>query len=598
MRIQRFPKFYCPIFIKLSSIFAIFVILPLAFTSYYIHESSLNALRREQINSDTHILQLMSQHVEYRLEKMNEEQKNLYNNLTLMNHFYSQPESFSVFQLGEIQDELHKYILEQPFTNSVHLFLNNGQIVSTGKIRLYTYIRQYRNRFLTEDYAEILEHHPKGDCCWFPSFTMNDVNMGKTVVQQNFSIGRIFKNTTNKLEPIGYLIQNIDVGFFNNCFSNLSNDPDLQFLITDSRGNIIWSPNESWTALLLNDVIPSASNSSLSNNQVYTIDNIEYYATKKASTYNDWIYYMLTPQRNLEKKVAPLKLFSFVIIIVCLFVFILGTLSFYELVTKPIKKLVVYMHVVKPTDYPSDSPYPLGPNTNDEIGILYKSFWEMQQRIRLLLKQKTAFHEQKLNQELLTLHAQINPHFLYNTLDAINWMAVSLRADNICRMIQSLSKIMRYSIGKKYQKVTFQDEIEIIKDYIYIQQCRFNNSFDIIYEISPSVLSHSIDRLIIQPFLENAITHGINNINRRGVIKLCINEYEGYILIMVKDNGCGMMPQKILDIISGKTDSIGIYNINQFLQLKYGSEFGIKIFSIPDKETTVQIFYPNYDNTY
>ncbi|MDO4273212.1 MAG: sensor histidine kinase [Eubacteriales bacterium] len=596
MKREKTSGFYCPIFIKLSSIFLLFVILPLAFTSSYIHQTSLNAFRNEQINSDTHILQMMSQHVEYRLEEMNDAQKNLYNNLALMEHFHSNPDSFTLLELAQIEAELHKYILEQPFTNSIHLFLNNGQTISTAKTRLYTFIRQYRSLFASQDHSNVLDQYPGGECYWFPSFTMKDINFNKQVIQQNFSVGRIFKNTTNKLEPIGYLVQNIDVNFFNNCFSNLTDDPSLQFLITDSRGNIIWSPNENWTAMPLQQVVPESRENSLSDSQIYKIDGVDYYATKKTSDYNSWIYYMLTPQSNLESKIAPLKLFSMIIILVCIAVFVLGTFSFYQLVTKPIKRLVVYMHAIEPTDDISAVPYPLKHSANDEIGILYKSFTEMQQRIRLLLKQKTRFHEQKLNQELLTLHAQINPHFLYNTLDAINWMAVSLNAENICRMIQALSKIMRYSIGKKYQSVTFKDELEILKDYVYIQQCRFNHAFDVEYQIDDCILPRPIDRLIIQPFLENAINHGINNLKRHGIIVLLMEDQGSCILITVKDNGCGMTQEKISNILSGKTDSIGIYNINQFLQLKYGPEYGIKISSIPGQETSVEILYPKMGN--
>lgn len=593
MKKGRFSHIYIPIFLKLSFAFLLLAILPFSVTSMHIRNTSMTTLRQESLKNDQHILSLMSKNVEYRLEQINNYQKTLYDNRSFMSFFNEYPVLFSRDDLSNIKDTLHRHILNNDICNTVHIFLNNGQVISDTRFRgMEPYLKQYRELFYDQKLSSVLDQKPYGQISWLPTVTLERPGSLTNDTATFFSFGRIFRNAANTLEPIGYIIEHIDISFFDECFSFLDADNSLRFLIINPEGTIIWATDTEWNALPLNTVFPHDSQNRLNTDQIYTVNDTDYYVSEVESAYNGWIYYMLTPKSSYEAQTAPLELFSNIIVVVCFCIFVVGSWTFYRLVTKPIKRLVVHMHTLKPEDDFPVSSQLICHNSNDEIGILFQGFSEMQKRLNLMTRQKTSLHKLKLNQELLTLQAQINPHFLYNTLDAINWLSIEHRNDDICKMIQSLSRVMRYSIGKNYRTATIGDELNIILEYVYIQKCRFNNSFDMDYQIDPRVLTCHIERLLIQPFIENAIIHGIVSKHERGFVQLNIVLENDTILITIRDNGIGMTPQMITAILSGKTDSIGVYNISQFLILKYGTRYGVSITSEPLYGTTVQIRYP------
>ena len=154
---------------------------------------------------------------------------------------------------------------------------------------------------------------------------------------------------------------------------------------------------------------------------------------------------------------------------------------------------------------------------------------------------------------------------------------------------------MRYSISKKYTSVTFSDEIAMIKNYVFLQKYRFGNKFDVEYRIDSELLSKRTERLILQPLVENAINHGFSKLQSGGFILISIYSKDDIIVISVCDNGCGMDSSQIVNIMTGKTQGIALYNTNQFIKLKYGSQYGIKISSLPGQGTKVYILLPKTD---
>ena len=193
---------------------------------------------------------------------------------------------------------------------------------------------------------------------------------------------------------------------------------------------------------------------------------------------------------------------------------------------------------------------------------------------------------------LFALQSQMNPHFLYNTLDSISWMSQNGNADKVPYIINALSDILRYSIIKENDFVTINDELSWLKNYMYIQKIRFQDSFTIHYHIEPDMQSYKIPRFILQPFIENSLLHGFSEIHQGGIIILSIFTKDNSIFITIEDNGKGMSDLLIHSVLHGKNDGIGIGNTNTYLKQRFGQSYGIEITSRIMESTKVIIKLP------
>ena len=227
----------------------------------------------------------------------------------------------------------------------------------------------------------------------------------------------------------------------------------------------------------------------------------------------------------------------------------------------------------------------LDSNPRDELWDLEQGYNEMVQQICELLEKNRLEQEKKRELELTALQAQINPHFLYNTLDAIGWIAVMKGQNEIEQMVMELSRFFRLSLHKGDKKITIEDEMGIVISYVTIEQLRNPGKFDIKYEIEPEITGLLVPKIILQPIVENAIKHGVSQVRRHGMITVRGYRKGDDVYLEVSDNGCGFR-QKISHIHGS---GYGLRNVNERIQLEYGSEYGISVQSIEGEGTTVQI---------
>lgn len=216
--------------------------------------------------------------------------------------------------------------------------------------------------------------------------------------------------------------------------------------------------------------------------------------------------------------------------------------------------------------------------------------------------------------ELDAMQSQINPHFLYNTLDTIRGYAVMENAPLTSDMVEVLSRLFRYMISRKKELVTLQQELSILNDYIKIQEYRINQHIVYIQNISPKlqIMNYQIPKLIIQPFIENAIKHGLKGISRDFVITVNIYNTQSRLIISISDNGSGMSPEQLRmlnqKLAANETDSvhavrdkktgsgIALTNVNSRIKLLYGDSYGVTAYSILGKGSEFQISLPYYQN--
>lgn len=264
----------------------------------------------------------------------------------------------------------------------------------------------------------------------------------------------------------------------------------------------------------------------------------------------------------------------------------------------PIKKL----HDVTTTITKNDLQALMSRDNVDEITELGMSFNIMIGKIRELLDSKIKEQENLKKAELRALQAQINPHFLYNTLDTIIWMSESQKTDEVIEIVGALSNFFRISLSRGKDWITIAEEVERTRSYLIIQKMRYRDIMDYSIEVADDARDYHILKLILQPLVENALYHGIKNKRRRGMITVrakAKNEHE--ILLEVEDDGIGFTPQKLAQVqaqLDDDSDEIrfergfGINNVNKRIKLYYGKQYGLAIQSEDQVGTRVSLVVP------
>ena len=231
----------------------------------------------------------------------------------------------------------------------------------------------------------------------------------------------------------------------------------------------------------------------------------------------------------------------------------------------------------------------------DEIGILEGSFNIMRNNIKILMQDNIDKERKKKDAELKSLQAQISPHFLFNTLNAVRWAAMNNNTKKAADMVFALSNLLRMTIVKGNELITVEEEIENLKNYANIFQMRHSTEFQLLCNIEDDIKLYKIPKLLLQPLVENAIIHGFEGVLSGGVIEITGYKREGFVIICVKDNGNGMDINSLTekkDEKEFKFSGIGVNNIDERIKLYFGEKYGLNIKSSPGKGTTVEVQLP------
>lgn len=263
-------------------------------------------------------------------------------------------------------------------------------------------------------------------------------------------------------------------------------------------------------------------------------------------------------------------------------------------ITYPIQRLRDSMKKVQTGEFPTID---LEVSSENEIGSLTKSFNVMTHRIQELMAQNIHEQEQKRKSELKALQSQINPHFLYNTLDSIIWMAEGKKNEEVVLMTASLARLLRQSISNEDELVSIGQEAEYARSYLTIQKMRYKDKLEFQIDISPAIFGVKIIKLVLQPIIENAIYHGLKYKDSKGF--LIVRGYrEGEKAVLeVEDNGVGMDEETLSHIfekhkVNYHSNGVGVYNVQKRLKLYYGEEYGIVYKSKKNEGTRAVITIP------
>lgn len=263
-------------------------------------------------------------------------------------------------------------------------------------------------------------------------------------------------------------------------------------------------------------------------------------------------------------------------------------------ITKPIKALEKSMKEVEKGNFAHAA---LDVREENEIGHLSRNFNMMTEEIKNLMVQRDREQQIKRRSELKALQSQINPHFLYNTLDSIIWMAEWGKNQEVVRMTSSLAKLLRRSISNEQEVVTVAEEAAYTETYLSIQKMRYKDKLEYEILVDPEIMQEKVIKLILQPLVENAIYHGIKYKEGKGLIRIRGFRKGDQMILLVQDDGKGMDVEALAHIFEKHTrdtrsNGVGLNNVNERIQLYYGEEYGISFQSSPGKGTEAAIRLP------
>lgn len=315
------------------------------------------------------------------------------------------------------------------------------------------------------------------------------------------------------------------------------------------------------------------------------------------STTSGWSIIQSVPYKNILEESVKIRNFTFALMFLCLFIAIVLSVFFSKNITDPIIRLKKVMDRVASGNLKLRS----STDRNDEIGQLQSSFNFMTEEIRNLLQKNEEEHKQRRMLELSVLEYQINPHFLYNTLDSINWMAQKSGQKEIGEMVTALARFFRIGLSKGKEFIKVKDELEHAYNYLLISKMRYKDCFSFVFDVTEEASECRTIKLILQPVLENSIKHGLNKNSTSGKIEVGGRIEGEYVLLTVKDNGRGIKCEKLDELkkmlnenpdLEYSENGIGLLNVNQRIKLNFGFEYGLEIDSDEGYGTRVTIRIP------
>ena len=302
-----------------------------------------------------------------------------------------------------------------------------------------------------------------------------------------------------------------------------------------------------------------------------------------------WTVWLYQPVGLAGESMRPIGVMAGVTILICIFAAVLAYFITSGMVSGRIERLTCLMQEVQEGSIDMQ----VGSDDRDEIGMLYRGFGSMMKRIRTLINEVYLGKITQKEAELKALQAQINPHFLYNTLSLINWKALAAGEEDISRMTLAMSTFYRTALNRGRNVLQVEAELSNTRAYLEIQSMLHDGDFDYEIEVQPEILQCESLNLILQPLVENAIHHGIEEkTDGRGKISVRGWKEDNCVWFMVEDNGVGM-EQKVADkILTMESKGYGVRNVDERIRLCYGEKYAMKVESVVGKGTKMTIHFP------
>lgn len=408
------------------------------------------------------------------------------------------------------------------------------------------------------------------------------------------SLARAVELNNSGQSQLGVLLVDMDYYKISHILEQLNTQESKKYYyLCDSNGEIIYHPKQ---VQISKKIVPE-NNLAIANYQEGVHDETFQGDRRKVIvsdiSYTGWKLVGVIPEATFNQDMFQTGLFISLYVVLMAMVLV-GINRLISLrISRPLQNLntsvMEYEAGEKPQIY-------LGGST--EIRHLSQSIQQSYEQIDQLMKEIILEHNERRKSELDVLQSQINPHFLYNTLESITWMIEGEQNDRAVFMITQLAKLFRISLSKGRTIIPLQDELQHAKSYMNIQKQRYKEAIEVSFEVDPALNDYCIVKLILQPILENSLNYALQGLDDSGEITVYGKLVAGDIELSIKDNGIGIAPEEVDLLLTDRPEAhkkgsgVGLVNVNKRIQLFFGKEYGLHVMSKLDEGTTVLIKLP------
>lgn len=537
------------------------------------------------------------------------------NNQKLMEQTAESVENYLI-NMRQISDAAYYYVIKENDLSGnideIHKGMNLLYEANKDKLRSIAVYNKYGSLMAAEPVATQKEEPDVTKQEWFIQAMnrMENVHFSTPHVQNLFDDGtyryywvlsasRVVELTNGTESQTGVLLVDMDYSGISRMMEQINASGNGQYYyLCDGNGNIIYHPHQ----VQLDNGMQSESSvkAAASDEKIYDeyMEGVHRKVIVNSISYTGWKLVGVMPYSIFTTRMADIKQFVLVVSLLMAMMLELINQVVSVRISSPIMKLNnsvnKYEEGKEPHIYIGGS---------EEIRHLGKSIQESYKQNLSLMKRVVWEQNERRKSELDVLQSQINPHFLYNTLDSITWMIEGEKNEEAAFMITQLAKLFRISLSKGHTIISIRDELQHAQSYMNIQKIRYKNKFEVVFDIDPEILDHCVVKLVLQPILENAINYGIREMDGCGIINVCGKKADDRIILSVSDNGMGIPDDEIgfllkdTNRIRKRGSGVGLVNVNNRIKILFGGQYGLYIESELDEGTTVYINIPAIEYT-
>ena len=575
------------LFQKFVLTYCILLIIPILIISSYAYAKLSNIITDNFLNSASESFEQSLDYMNYTVYKIFDTSNTIVVNNTVTDILTHDAEEYPLTEQIYDFSKLQSYLCS--FENNldikkINLYINDGLIYSSENVSFFK--------------ASSLKNTKVEDCIlrtnarfiWGPMWYLNESTVNDTLF-----LLKSIKNPDDLSEDIGFLRIDFRKSIIQDIIDKINPLDDVFSFVINSDNKIIASSRD------LKDLYDNSSidlelikSAAQFSNQLTTFDDGKFYLQSAAIDKTDWYMVNVLPKSSILSTIKTQRNYLFIIVILTIIMAIILAAYLVKVINKRLFQVIDGMRQV-PNGHLNNY---IENDSSDEVGELIDNYNYMISKMSVLIDEQYKLGKDVKNAELKALQSQINPHFLYNTLDMINWMAHKNMNKEISIAVKNLAKFYKLSLNKGKDIVTIKDEVEHSKLYVNLQNMRYDNRITLITKLDESLMNCSIPKITFQPIIENSINHGILG---RGMENgsILISGYisQNNLIIQISDDGIGI-EKEVLPLIlkennlQTKGSGYGLKNINQRIKLLYGESYGLSFTSNYGFGTTVEITLP------
>jgi two-component system, sensor histidine kinase YesM len=527
-------------------------------------------------------LQMVEDNMESLLENINDSSKTVAYN-TRIQEILAMGASMGYEERASLQNELEQIMACNEGISSIYLFDTKGESYTVGNIYEVEEIRSYLLRYAP--YRFSLNASTSGNTgtqIFTYESTMDEGRLIISFVRQILDL--------NTMDNRGLLAINISSDKIAGTFANVLEQNDMEIAILDKEKQLIaGSSGGEWLRQLAEEgAISSDENSYIAN----STSNKSYRVGMLADKDQEWIVAAAIKKGQALHSMRGYVNLSVLFLLLGMFLCVFGATVITRRLERPLNNILASMSDVKKNNFEHIELV----ETNEEMDELQVQYNHMLDETKELLNQKVEEQRSRRKYELSLLQEQIKPHFLYNTFDSVCSLAKMGRTKDVYTMMQALGQYYRNSLHKGQQIIEVRDELNIVENYLIIQSFRYDDVFDVDYDIDDNILQEKTVKLILQPLVENAIYHGFRDQSLQGTITIRAKDDGDYVRFQVEDDGAGIPREKLDQILHSSEDNqgkrFGLYGTIQRIQLFYEEKDLVQIESDSRWGTVIRVRIP------